>query len=400
MIPLLTVLLLGASAILTIPVGFLFLQVLASLQVTEEPRLDNGDNSFQVAVVVPAHNEGSGLVPTIRDIRPQLGARDRLIVVADNCSDDTAAVAAAEGCEVLVRDDPGRIGKGYALAWAIDSLKLAPPDLVVFIDADCRIQSDMIARLAQACNQLKRPLQACFLMKQAENSPIDHSWAEFAWIIKNWVRPLGLTNLQLPVQLMGTGMIFPWEQIQAVPLSSGNLVEDMKLGLDLAAIGSAPLFFPFVVGTSEFPQTEKGTESQRLRWVQGHIGIIGAVPKLLLRALFNRNPALLVLLLDLAIPPLSLLGLLLALSVVLDLGAALTLRVSTGPVFVAFANSFMFTASIALAWLKFGRDIISPAKFLLLGPLAIKKVVLYFGMMVGRTASSWIRTDRAKHGPK
>src|SRR5450432_1851679 len=148
-------------------------------------------------------------------------------------------------------------------------------------------------------------------MKAAENSPIDHSFAEFAFLLRNWIRPLGLRHLGCPVQLMGTGMIFPWDVIRSAPLASGNLVEDLKLGLDLAAVGKAPLFFPFVIGTSTFPMSDKGTDSQRQRWVQGHIGmILKTAPRLLFLAIKRRNLDLLVLTLDLAVPPLSLLGLL------------------------------------------------------------------------------------------
>jgi glycosyltransferase involved in cell wall biosynthesis len=56
-------------------------------------------------VIVPAHNESAGILPTIEDIKRQLSPGDRLLVVADNCSDDTAAVAAAAGAEVIARDD-------------------------------------------------------------------------------------------------------------------------------------------------------------------------------------------------------------------------------------------------------------------------------------------------------
>ena len=53
--------------------------------------------------------------------------------------------------------------------------------------------------------------------------------------MKNWVRPLGLSNLNLPCQLMGTGMAFPWELIRSANLASGSIVEDTKLGLELAS---------------------------------------------------------------------------------------------------------------------------------------------------------------------
>src|SRR5450631_4065374 len=75
-----------------------------------------------VAVLIPAHDETKGILATLNDIKPQLRPTDRLLVVADNCSDDTAAVAASGGAEVTVRLEPTKIGKGYALDWGLNYL--------------------------------------------------------------------------------------------------------------------------------------------------------------------------------------------------------------------------------------------------------------------------------------
>src|SRR5262245_59099720 len=72
-------------------------------------------NRPRLAVLVPAHNESAGLLPALHVIQALLRAADRLLVVADNCSDDTAAIARAAGAEVAERNDLNRIGKGYAL---------------------------------------------------------------------------------------------------------------------------------------------------------------------------------------------------------------------------------------------------------------------------------------------
>jgi len=384
------------AGLLSIPVAVLFIEIIAALNLVNEKSVEisNPDAPRRVAVIVPAHDESAGILPTIQDIRPQLNAGDRLIVVADNCSDNTAAVAAAAGAEVIARDDLEKIGKGYALGWGISHLSNDPPDFVVFIDADCRIQSDTIGRLRDICAEIHRPVQACFLMKAPENSPIDHSLAEFAWIVKNWARPLGLRNLNLPVQLMGTGMIFPWDVISSAPLASGNLVEDLKLGLDLAATGKAAHFFPLVTVTSDFPVSVKGTESQRQRWVQGHIGmILKAVPRLLFLAITRRNLDLLVLTLDLAVPPLSLLGLLIVGIFLLASVAALS-GLPSAALIIATANILVFGLTVFLAWLKFGRDILPARAFLSIGPL--RKFGLYGQLLRGRTAVQWVRTDRAK----
>src|SRR5690242_7475277 len=59
----------------------------------------------RLAVLVPAYNESIGLLPTLTDIRSQLLQTDQLLVVADNCTDDTAAVAVTLGAEVIERHD-------------------------------------------------------------------------------------------------------------------------------------------------------------------------------------------------------------------------------------------------------------------------------------------------------
>ncbi len=385
------------AGLLSVPAVTLFVEVFASRKQLQNDPLDIllDASCAQVAIIVPAHNESLGVLPTLGDLKPQLKSDDRLIVVADNCSDDTAAVAASAGVEVILRHEPGKIGKGYALAHGLAHLKDRPPAFVVFIDADCRIQNDMITRLKLACETFDSPVQACFLMVPAENSPIDHALAEFAWIVKNWARPLGLFRLGLPVQLMGTGMIFPWKLISSMAIASDNLVEDLKLGLDLAAAGHAPRFYPYVVGTSEFPLSTKGTNSQRQRWVQGHLCMIRRAPKLLINALTTRNWRLLVMVIDLTVPPLSLLAFLLLATLLASLAITL-LGAGVTALVIAGANVLIVGCALYLAWIKFGGDAISPSDVVRIGSQIWRKLPFYLKVYLGKKAVSWVRTDRSK----
>src|SRR5713226_6235006 len=230
-----------------------------------------------VAVLIPAHDEAKGILATLNDIKPQLRPTDRLLVVADNCTDDTAAIATSGGAEVTVRSDPSKIGKGYALDWGINYLASNPPDIVIMIDADCRAAERVVDCLASVCEQKQRPVQSLYLMVSSEGSRINHQVAEFAWRVKNWVRPLGLQALGLPCQLMGSGMAFPWIVIRSVDLSSALIVEDLKLGLDLASAGHLPLFCPSAIVTSTFPTSAQGARTQRKRWEHGQIGLIRTI---------------------------------------------------------------------------------------------------------------------------
>src|SRR5450432_771306 len=83
------------------------------------PIVSSGALSHRTTVLIPAHNEGAGILPTLRDVQAQLGPNDSILVVADNCTDDTAAIAEAAGVEVTVRADPARRGKGYALEFGV-----------------------------------------------------------------------------------------------------------------------------------------------------------------------------------------------------------------------------------------------------------------------------------------
>src|SRR5437899_2242504 len=99
-----------------------------SLQALRRPSL---------AVIVPAHDEEQGIASTLRSIAAQLEDRDRVVVVADNCSDRTAEIAAAAGAEVTSRHDPARRGKGFALDHGLEFVvRTGAPEVVVIVDAD------------------------------------------------------------------------------------------------------------------------------------------------------------------------------------------------------------------------------------------------------------------------
>ncbi len=225
-----------------------------------------------VAVLVPAHNESSGLLPTLVNIQSQLNPGDRVLVVADNCSDDTAAVAISGGADVVERHDPTKRGKGYALDWGIRHLSSNPPEIVIIVDADCKLADGALDALALTCTMTGRPVQALYLMTTPIDSQINHQVAEFSWRVKNWLRPLGLRALNLPCQLMGTGMAFPWDVIRLADIGNAQIVEDLKLGLDLTLARHPPIFCPSARVTSEFASSAKGAGTQRKRWEQGHLG--------------------------------------------------------------------------------------------------------------------------------
>jgi cellulose synthase/poly-beta-1,6-N-acetylglucosamine synthase-like glycosyltransferase len=346
-------------------------------------------------VLVPAHDEAAGIAGTLRSIAAQLVPGDRLVVVADNCTDDTTAIAAAAGAEVIERYDRSRRGKGYALAFGLRYLDetrsrspLDWPDALIVIDADCRIAPGTIERLVRTA-AAGRPAQATYLMQAQAGAGLRTRIAELAWLVKNLVRPLGCRRLGLPCQLMGSGMAFPWGLIDASSLDSGQLVEDYALGLELARRGAAPHFCPEALVTSHFPASAAGSARQHRRWEHGHLGVILRAPRLLAEAVAQRNAQLFALALDMCVPPLALLVLL---SVAL-LAAAIA---SGAPLGLWLAGSVvaMVGAAVLLAWARYGRHIVSAASLAYAPVYALLKLPLYFAFLARRQVT-WERAERA-----
>jgi glycosyltransferase involved in cell wall biosynthesis len=50
-----------------------------------------------IAVLIPAHNEAAGIQDTLRSVAGQSKPADRVFVIADNCTDDTARLAREAG---------------------------------------------------------------------------------------------------------------------------------------------------------------------------------------------------------------------------------------------------------------------------------------------------------------
>ena len=330
---------------------------------------------------------------TLRSILPELSAADRLIVVADNCSDETAVIAAASGAETIVRTDAVRRGKGYALDFAVRHLARAAPDVIIVIDADCQVAPGSIDLLVRLCMHSGRPVQALYLMQSPPNAGFMTRISEFAWAVKNQVRPLGSRRLGLSCQLMGSGMAFPWVCISAANLASGHIVEDLTLGLELTRAGTPPLFFPEALVTSTFPASNEGIRSQRVRWEHGHLDVITSeLPRLYLDAFAGRDVQLLAAALDLSVPPLALLALL-----VTAVWCASLLFYFLGhaamPLSVISMVAILFFASVLMSWASYGRRIISLGSLAYAAVYAFRKIPLYVQFLVARQVN-WIRSKR------
>ena len=381
------------SAALLVPAAVLCVESLSALlPATAEPRRE--PRPFKLAVLMPAHDEELGIAGTVRALSAELAPGDRLLVVADNCSDRTAELARAAGAEVVERRDAERRGKGHALSFGAKVLAEDPPDAVIVMDADCRVEQGTLRALGARALETGRPVQAVYLMHAPARGGMSGVSA-FAFLVRNLVRPAGLARLGMPCQLTGTGMAFPWAVFRDAPATEGHLVEDLMLGHELALKGLPPLLCRDVLVSSELPTGEAASLKQRRRWEHGQLAILlGTAPRLLRQGLLRRDPGLVALALDAAVPPLALFvmlqGAMTAGSVVL-----LVLGGSGLPLAITLSGNALLALGLGAAWLSHGRTVLPLRDLAKIPRYVLWKLPLYGSFVRGGPHAEWERTERS-----
>ena len=370
--------------------------VLGARHRTERRGIPRIEPQPKVAVLMPAHNEGTGIERTIRALAPQLNASTQLWVVADNCTDNTAELAAHSGAHVIARQDPERRGKGYALAYGLERLAQDPPHVVIIVDADCELSADGLARLAHHALEADAPIQADYVLVPTPNPSPRSIVSALAFLVKNRVRPRGLTALGFPCLLTGTGMAFPWAVLRKAPPTDDNLVEDMVMGLELAKLGHAPRLCPDVTVTSALPEGEKAATKQRTRWEHGHLHtMFNYAPKLMLRGILQARVELCALALELLVPPLSLLAMSLIAGTLLCAVAAL-LGASALPFMIFGFSLAAIGCGVLAGWWAYGRELVRARDLLAIPKYILWKLPVYLGFFSKGKQRAWERTDRAQ----
>jgi len=346
----------------------------------------------RIAVVIPAHDEEVLLASTIGEVKPQLRENDRVLVVADNCSDGTADVARRAGADVVERFDSERRGKGYALARAVDALRADPPEIVVILDADMKIGEGSLDALGDLVAATGRPAQSLDLLDPPAD-PTDKDVISALAFTLHSHRPRGLARLGMPCHLMGTGVALPWSSVRDARLATGNLVEDLQLGIDLAIRGQTATFCSGAKVTGRLPKASAAALAQRTRWEHGHLQTMATqAPRLLAESLRQRRLDLLALALDLLVPPLSLLVLLLF-STGLVAVAVGGLTGTWGPSILPACSLLIVVAAVLVGWWTSARKTVPFRALVGIPVYLVWKLPLYL-RFIFRRQKRWDRSSR------
>ena len=249
---------------------------------------------LEVVTLVPAHDEGAGLRPTVASLLAQdhPGDLHHVVVIADNCSDDTADQARAAGATVWERQDAAHRGKGHALAWALERVWRTWPSTgaVAVVDADCVASPGLIAAFDRRVRAGAGAVQADYRVSNPGASPAAaRRWAGFA--LMHAVRGRAKAALGLSCGLFGTGMAFRVDVLQEVPWTSFSITEDAEYHIRLVEAGHPARFAAEAYVDSPMPETERDASDQQTRWEAGNVALArGTVAPLVRRGLRRRDP--------------------------------------------------------------------------------------------------------------
>jgi cellulose synthase/poly-beta-1,6-N-acetylglucosamine synthase-like glycosyltransferase len=376
----------------TFSCAYLFLLTLLSGAVPPPPK---SRREMRFDIVVPAHNEETGIARTVASLRKLDWPADRfrIRVVADNCTDATAAVAQGAGATVLVRSDAQLRGKGYALTFGFQSsLAEGWADAIVVVDADAEVSENLLEAFACRIEAGAGAVQAHY--------GILNPWAswrtQLITIAKgafHIVRSRARERLGVSCGVRGNGWCVTHALLRAVPYASYSLTEDLEYGIELGLAGYRVAYADEAHSDADMVSTESIARKQRQRWEQGRFELVRSRTLPLLAAGLRRPSAIcLDLALDLLVLPLSYVALNIAALVVG--GALLGLIYPALWLWAAWglACGLLMAVHVLRGWQVSGIGMRGLGALLRVPGFLLWKIVLMFG----RKSDGWVKTERER----
>ena len=373
----------------TVP-GTIYLALLTVAGSLPARRTTAGKFTGRIALVVPAHNEASGIRRTIENLLAivQTDGNADVVVVADNCSDNTAVIAREAGARVMERHDLGRRGKGYALDHAFNTLAREGYAAYIVIDADSLAADNLLSCVRQHFSGECLALQTRYTVLNGSETPRTRL-AEIALAAFNVLRPRGRDRLGLSVGILGNGFALRREVLERIPYTATSVVEDLEYHLKLVAAGIAVEFADDTEIRGEMPTGEQGSRVQRARWEGGRLRMLVEHAPALIGKILRGKLRFLEPLADLMLLPLAYHVILLLVTL------GMSLLVTTGLSVVAIASLGIVCLHTVVA-MRVTRLPLSRLWTLTRVPLYLlwKLRMLATTLAGAARGSAWIRTDR------
>ena len=221
-------------------------------------------------VLIPAHNEEATIRYSIAscqqlDYPPE---KVTVVVIADNCSDGTAAVARQLGVACLERTDSKRQGKGHALRWGFEQLSSGSHDALFIVDSDCTVDRQALRVLDTCLAEGSRVIQLNHVVANPDAGALCYA-ARVGQFLEYDLGYAPKSEFGLWVPLVGTGMAFHRSLLDQYPWASRSVSEDIEYSLLLVEHGIGARFVSNAAVHHAAEAGGKHLAVQRRRWARG-----------------------------------------------------------------------------------------------------------------------------------
>lgn len=268
----LDIIMLPAQVLLALVAVYFFILGMSGLIHLRLPGSHDPQKIF--AIIVPGHNEEMVIGPLVENLQTldYPSSLYDIFVIADNCTDSTAATAREHGAIVYQRADDTLRGKGHALEWFFAKLFNMPKkyDAVVIFDADNLVDPQFLRHMNNRLCDGAKIVQGYIDAKNPTDTWVTACFAMAFWVANRMLQ-LSRFNLGLCNYLGGTGMAISLDVLKKIGWGATSLTEDLEFSLKALLLGHKTTWAHEAVVYDEKPLTFKQAWHQRKRWALGHV---------------------------------------------------------------------------------------------------------------------------------
>lgn len=262
---------------LYVTITTLYLVILTGAAYLFKQKRASSNKSLRIVVIIPAHNEALEIGKTITKVKTcRYPAKNySIVVIADNCDDETASLARAAGVVVVERIDTENRGKGQALDWFFKTRGdiYGSYDAIAIMDADTVMHPDFLNEVSLS---LSSPDVMVMQGYYGVSNPEDNwrtALSSAALNVFHHVRPAGRNRMGGTAGLKGNGMAFKTDILKQYGWPAYSIVEDMEFSMILLQDDILVYYNPEAIVYGEMATEKKQAETQRKRWEGGRFEV-------------------------------------------------------------------------------------------------------------------------------
>ncbi|NLL91640.1 MAG: glycosyltransferase family 2 protein [Ruminococcaceae bacterium] len=277
--------------------GYALISFLNNFGKYKTPTLpDNPRTRFKV--LIPAHNERRVIADCIKSVFESDYPRDMMdvIVLANNCSDDTAEVARQAGAKVVEVEDSRINSKASALSWYFrnSDLMTHKDETLFMVDADNIIDKNALRYLDVSLSKGYKVVQSRCLALNRNASAATGIMAIF-FAAENRIWNLPHSNRGQTTLMKGTGCAIKISHLADIGWKVESLSDDVEFSLRTILSGNTIHYNDKATVYAEFATEPETLWKQLRRWYSGQWDVMGRYfPKLVKRMLHDFNSNLMV----------------------------------------------------------------------------------------------------------